>query len=129
MAINLKRDSRLFNDFNISGIPWVTASTTKTTVKEHIFKYDSVEKMTSTLFVQHTGTSGSLKVSFTSAGMTSNYWTLSAGSTLNIPVMCSRIYISGTLAETPYAVLAPFTATDASHFPGYLSSSAGFEAV
>jgi hypothetical protein len=129
MAINLKRDGRLLNDFNISGTPWLTASTTKTTVKEHVFKYNDVEKMASCVFVQHTGTSGSLKVAFTANGMTSNYWTVSAGSSFQIPVMCSRIYISASLAETPYGVVAPFTATDASQFPGYLSSSAGFEAV
>lgn len=109
----------MVSEFTVSATPWVTSSLASAT-KQHDFY-----NLTSFVTIQNTGLSGTLYYAFTSAGLTtSNYWTLAAGVSTQLPLAIKTIFVSGTNAQ-PYQILAGLTATTGSMFDD-LNSTNGF---
>lgn len=109
----------IVNEFLQSATPWVTSSLASAT-KQHDFY-----NITSFVNIQNTGLSGSLTFAFTSTGFsTSNFCTLSAGSSITLPYAIKTIFVSGAAAQ-PYQIQAGLTFTTGSMMDD-LNSTNGF---
>lgn len=120
------------NEFIVSPDPWVTSSNA-TGIVSHTFSDTKIEGdlgwVTQWIQVRNTDASGSLKIGFSSLGISAhnNFFTLTYGQSFDKPLAIKQIFISGS-AACKYEIIAGLTKINGSSFPTVTSSN-GFSGV
>ena len=109
--------------YQASGIPWVTSSLAVGTSSVVQITFPSVTK---TVSVKNTG-SGTLKVGFSSAGITAsnNYLTLSGSEVFTSDLRITKLYLLSSGSANTATVVAGLTGISFDQLPNSWSGSAG----
>jgi hypothetical protein len=106
-------------EYMLSAIPWVTSSTVN-----GVQRYD-FPQVTKSLVLKHNG-GANIKVAFTRAGLTTNYFEMSPGEAYADDLRVTRLFVSGSSSSV--SVIAGLTTIDSRGIL-ILTASNGIEGV
>jgi hypothetical protein len=113
----------LLAEYQISGVPWLSSST----IPAGNIRRVDFDRVTQFITVRNDAT-GTMRLAFTQAGLTSNYWQLAANESVSERFRCTVLFLSGAVGAA-YSIRAGMTNIGARHFPVLTGSVSGSLAI
>lgn len=109
-------------EYQVSGLPWVTASVATTTPWKYEFS-----KVTRFVMLQNKASAGTyIRIAFTENGANlNNYYAVNGGESVHMEVRVKEVYIRSDAGTPAYTLMAGLTTIDAVQMPSLTGSLGG----